>query len=126
MADLSLDGNDLFAAPLFVLGSLVQLELVNNSWFGFDLLGEVMSFGSASVSVAQVLSMGALLYVLYTNDLDFGGLTGVNLWLVYVTIGLVFAPPFYEPLGDLLTTQAGALIAFLAQTTGFTIISYLK
>jgi hypothetical protein len=126
MADLSVDGNDLYAAPIFVLGSLISLELIDSTWFGFDLLAEVMSLGSASITVAQLMSASALLYVLYTNDLDFTGLTGVNLWLVYVTIGLVFAPPFYDPLSDVLTTQAGGAVAFLAQTTGYTVISYLK
>lgn len=124
--DLNLDGQDLYAAPLFVLGSLISLELIDSTWFGVDLAGELMSLGSASISIAQIMSAVALMYVLYTNDLDFSGLTGVNLWLVYVTIGLVFAPPFYEPLGALITTRVGAVFAFLAQTTGFTIISYLK
>jgi hypothetical protein len=124
--NLNLDGEDLYAAPLFVLGSLTSLELIDSTWFGFDLAAELMSLGGASISVAQIMSAAALMYVLYTNDLDFTGLTGVNLWLVYVTIGLVFAPPFYEPLSQLITTRVGAVFAFLAQTTGFTVISYLK
>lgn len=127
MAQMRFDLIDVAPLIAFVAASLVSLELATN-FPGADFLAQgfyTFAEGGTSVtlSVGAVLQILSLFVALYTNDLSFSALGGIQLWLVIVTIWLVLAPPFM-PILDAYLSGSGAVVAFLVQTVGFGVTGY--
>ena len=130
MTDLALDGNDLLALPVFMLGSLGQLGFLSLSVAGISLstvLYSVTADGyTTQISLGLLLSIAALGYVMWTNDLGWRGWSGLQIWLVIVVVWLVLSPPFVPIMKTLLLGSTwGGFVAFVLQTIGFSTLSYL-
>ena len=132
MADLSVDGLDLFALPVFIAGSLASL-----GWLSLTVPLTDLSLSSTlwsttadgyttQISLGIILSSVALAYVLWTNDLGWRGWSGLQIWVVAVTFWLILSPPFV-PIMDMLLagSEFAKLAAFTLQTIGFSTVSYL-
>lgn len=130
MTDLALDIEDLYALPFFMIGSMGQLGFLNVSLLGISLSDILYSFSAngyvTNISLGMVISLIALLYVLWTNDLGWRGWSGLQIWLVIAVIWLVISPPFVPIMHTLLLgSSIGAFVAFFLQTIGYTTLSYL-
>jgi len=130
MTDLALDGNDLLALPVFMLGSLGQLGFLSLSVAGISLSTVLYSITAdgytTQISLGLILSVAALAYVMWTNDLGWRGWSGLQIWLVIVVVWLVLSPPFVPIMKTLLLGSTwGGFVAFVLQTVGFSTLSYL-
>lgn len=128
MARSQVDTVDLAAMPLFILGSLTELGLLGN--LNLPLLGDpsqtIVTLGSSTdISLAVLLSLAALGVVIYTNQWTLSALGGMQAWVVIATVGLIILPPFMPLLQDLLSADIGAYGAFIVQTAGYTVLSYM-
>lgn len=126
---LQLDKELWLGIPIFTLGAAVSLGLVSSTLFGYDLSQIVLETNGIGFSVARLLSVSALALVVLNREQGLQSIrsfVGVEAWAVYVTIGLILAPPFLPLLEGTLLEQPWAIMAFLAQTMGITIISYLN
>jgi hypothetical protein len=126
MAQGELDTNDFFAFPLFVVSTLFDLGLVELDLLSF--LGDTLAtVGRTDLTAATFVSLGALLWVLYTNGVRLRGTTGLSLWIIIVTFWLILVPPFVQEVDAIVSgTQVGALVAFLLQSAGYTAASYVE
>lgn len=127
MTQGEIDEVDLFAMPIFLLGSLFELELL---YFGsLPLIGDpAATFAAplgAELSVAAVLSIAALGVVAYTNEWDLGGMSSVQTYILIATLGLIIAPPFAPIIDNAISGGFGAVIALGIQSTGYTVLSYV-
>lgn len=130
MTDLALDGEDLIALPIFMIGSMGQLGFLSLSVAGISLADVLYSFSAdgytTQISLGLVLSISALGYVLWTNDLGWRGWSAMQIWLVIAVVWLVLSPPFVPIMSTLLMgSEWGAFGAFVLQTIGFSTLSYL-
>jgi hypothetical protein len=127
MVDSKLDAEMFVAIPLFTIGAAATLGLISTDIIPFVNLGDVLlNTGGIEWTLGRGLSLAALAYVFINRDVSIKDTGGVDAWVLYATVGLVVAPPF---VGALETTLAGTFagfIAFLTQTMGITIISYLN
>jgi hypothetical protein len=126
MAQGELDQNDFFAFPIFVVATLTNLGLLDLdvlSFFGDTLL----EIGRVNVTIATGASIATLLWVLYTNDVGLRARSGLDFWIILVTIWLILVPPFVAEVDALVSgTQAGAIVAFLLQSAGYSAASYIE
>lgn len=130
MADLSIDGNDLWALPIWIAGTLGSLDLLSLDIGGYGLDTVLISMTAeghtTEITVGIALAMLALGWVLWTNDLGWRGWTGIQLWVVLATVWLVLSPPFVPIMESIIMSSGIAkLVAFTLQTVGFSTISYL-
>lgn len=130
MTDMAIDGEDLIALPVFMIGSMGQLGFLSLSIAGFSLSDVLYSFSAdgytTQISIGLILSLAALAYVLWTNDLGWRGWSAMQIWLVITVIWLVLSPPFVPIMQTLLLgSEWGAFGAFVLQTVGYTTLSYL-
>jgi len=129
MVSQRLDRELWLAIPLFTMGAAISLELVTPSLAGFDLGQTLIEPAGVPVTVSRLMSVVALGIVVLNRDAGLSSLTdfiGIEAWAVYVTLGLVFAPPFLPVVQGTLVEQPWAILAFLMQTIGISIISYLN
>ncbi|QSG08881.1 hypothetical protein HSR122_1488 [Halapricum desulfuricans] len=130
VTDLALDGEDLLVLPVFMLGSLGQLGFLSVSLAGISLSTVLYSFSAdgytSQISIGLMLSVLAIGYVLWTNDLGWRGWSAMQIWLVIVVVWLVVSPPFVPLMKTLLMGSTwGGFVAFVLQTVGFSTLSYL-
>jgi hypothetical protein len=128
MARNQVDTVDLAAMPLFILGSLTELGLLGG--LDLPLLGDpgqtIFTIGSSTeISLALVVSLAALAVVVYTNEWSLSAMGGIQAWIVVATIGLIILPPFMPILQDVLSADIGKYAAFMVQTAGYTVLSYM-
>ena len=115
-------------APVFALAAAVSLGLVSSSLLGVDWLMSIWSpTESVDVSLAAAVSIAALGAVFVNRDSwALNDFSTIELWAVYVTVGLVIAPPFIPIVQDTILGSVWAPIAWIVQTTGFALVSYLN
>jgi hypothetical protein len=112
---------------VFAWGAGTSLGLVDSTILPFVNAGDVLfEFGNASVTLGRIASIGSLLAVFVHRDAPLSNTKGVDLWIVYATIGLVVAPPLFPALKDTLAATPAAFIAFTVQSTGFLLVSYIN
>lgn len=126
MAEYQLDRELMFAMPIFVVGSLVSLGLVSSDPLPVDLTMVLFEAGNVELTIARAGSIAALLYVYGNRDVGFTDFDGVDAWVVYATGALVLAPPLFPAFADTVAQQPAAILAFLTQTAGFSIVSYMN
>lgn len=112
---------------VFSWGAATSLGLISDQIVPFVDAGQTLfEFGNATITIGRIASIGTLLGVFAHRDAPLRETSGVDLWIVYATIGLVVAPPLFPALENTLAAQPAALIAFTVQSTGFLLVSYIN
>ena len=112
---------------VFSWGAATSLGLVQDSIVPFVNAGEVLwSPGNAEITIGRLASIGSLLFVFFYRDAPLSDTSGIDMWIVYATIGLVIAPPLFPALESTLAEQPAALLAFTVQSTGFLLVDYIN
>lgn len=122
------DDVDLVAMPVFLLGSLFQLDLLSVD--SLPLIGDpaaaFSTVAGVEISIAMLLSLVALGVVAYTNNWSIDGISGgVQGYIVIATVGLIIAPPFMPALEEAVSGGVGAMFALAIQTSGYAVLSYV-
>jgi hypothetical protein len=128
MAYGRIDINDAVVSPFFVLASGVAAGLFELTLFGHDLADPLWSAAasSATISIANAIAVIALLVALASNKPKFSKMSGIEVWTVVATVGLVMAPPFMPVLQEMMGShQLIGLVAVMVQAGGFYSLSYL-
>jgi hypothetical protein len=124
MAHNSLDLELLLIIP-FSIGAAASLGMVQTDIFPIIDLGEVIfSTGNIELTAGRIMSILSLAAVAIHRDASILDTKGIDLWILYATIGMVLVPPFVPALSETLAQQPAAIIAFTVQSTGFAFISY--
>lgn len=129
MAEFSLDKETFLVYPLFGLGTAASLGLVEANFLPFIDLGETLvEVGTIEWTIGRLMSLAALAAVVINRDnpLDFDGWGVLEVWVLYVTVGLIIAPPFFPAFEGWLAETPAAFIAFTAQSIGFGLISWIN
>jgi hypothetical protein len=127
MSEFDIDLEMILLVP-FALGSLASLGLIEANLLPIvDLGDELITLGNAVFTLGRVIAIGSLLAVLVNRDSDlFDNLGVIEIWVVYTTVGLILAPPFFPIFADTLAQTPAGVIAFLTQSAGFTLVSYIN
>lgn len=127
MVQSKLDKEMFVAIPIFTIGAAATLGLISTDILPWVNLSDVLlTTGDIEWTLGRGLSLSALIYVFVNRDVPLKKTSGVDAWVLYATIGLVVAPPFIGSLQNTLVGTGAGLVAFLVQTMGITIISYLN
>ena len=129
MAQFELDRETYFIYPAFAVGAAATLGLVSTDIIPFINLGDVLvETGGIEWTGGRLLSLAALLAVFINrNDgFDLSGFGALEAWAVYVTVGLIVAPPFFPAIQETLAGGGAAFVAFTVQSLGFALISWLN
>jgi len=129
MAQFELDYETYLLYPLFALGTAASLGIVSTDIVGFIDLGNVVfETGDIGWTIGRALSVVALLAVIINRDepFDFVGWGTLEIWAVYVTIGLIIAPPFFPAIQNTLVEPIWSFVAFSVQSIGFVLITYIN
>lgn len=112
---------------VFSWGAATSLGLIQDNIIPFINAGEVIfQFGNSAITIGRIASILSLLFVFFYRDAPLTDTAGIDLWIVYATIGLTLAPPLFPGFADTLASQPAALIAFTVQSTGFLLVDYLN
>ncbi|SDJ52571.1 hypothetical protein SAMN05216226_104233 [Halovenus aranensis] len=129
MSEFELDLETFVIFPIFALGTSVSLGLIEAASIPVVDLGEtLLSTGNIDWTIGRVMSVLALAAVVINRDepLDFDAWGIIEAWTVYVTIGLIVAPPFFPALESTLASTPAALAAFIVQGIGFSLVTYIN
>ncbi|MFC7057243.1 hypothetical protein [Halovenus salina] len=129
MTEFELDLETFLLFPLFALGTTVSLGLIEASAIPILDLGETLfTTGNIDWTIGRGLSIAALAAVVINRDdpLDFDAWGIMEAWAVYVTVGLLVAPPFFPALESTLASTPAAVAAFIVQGIGFSLITYIN
>lgn len=127
MTEFEMDLEMLLLVP-FSLGTLASLGLIESNIIPLvDLGSELINLGNASITLGRGLAIASLFGVLVNRDSDLIDEMGaVEVWIVYATVGLILAPPFFPILESTFAESAAGVGAFLVQAAGFTLVSYIN
>ena len=129
MTQFELDTETFLFFPLFALGTAASLGLVAADWLPFVALGDVLiEFGNIEWTIGRLISIGALGAVVVNRDdpLDFDAWGVLEVWVLYVTIGLIIAPPFFPTFEGWITETPAAFMSFTVQSIGFALVTYVN
>lgn len=128
MTKLDFDRELIFLYPIFALGTAVSLGIISADILPFVNMADVLfTVGGAELTVGRVLAVGALGGVLVNRDTSITDELGViELWVVYATVGLLLAPPFFPVFQETLVGGFAGVVSFLVQSIGFTLVSYIN
>lgn len=122
--------NELLLYPVFGVFTAITLGLVDPSAvpvFGdmFDTI--LLTTGEIDWTVARAGSLVTLLFVLVNRDRSLSETEGLDLYLTYVTIGLIVAPPFVGVLETTLSAGGiASVLAWIAQSYAYAAISLIN
>jgi len=129
MSQFELDRETYIIYPAFALGTAASLGIVGTDILPFINLGDTfITTGGIEWTGGRLLSLLALASVFINRDDGFSldGFGALEMWAVYVTIGLIVAPPFFPALEETLAGGAASFISFTVQSIGFALISWLN
>ncbi|WP_138006543.1 hypothetical protein [Halalkalirubrum salinum] len=128
MAQNQLDIELYLLGPIFMVGTAASLGLIDAVWFGGLLdFGQVLfETGNIEMTIGRLLAIGSLIAVLVNRDVSFSDTNGLDVWIVYVTIGLVIAPPFFPTFAETIADTPAGIASFIVQGIGFTLVSYIN
>jgi len=127
MAQDTFDRETYLLYPLFALGTAASLGLVEPTVLPIlDLSEVIVSTNGIEWTLGRLLSAAALIAVLVNRSGSITDTEGIDLWVAYATLGLVIAPPFAPALAETLASQPANIIAFLTQSVGFAIVTYVN
>ena len=129
MTEMTVDVEDLLGLPVFIAGNLAQLDLYEAD-LGLIDLGATFHTVEAGgyqtqLSLGLALALAALGWVLYTNDVGFGGWAALQTWLVLTVVWLTLSPPFVPFMGALLGMEVAATAAIAVQSIGYITLLYI-
>jgi len=111
--------------PIFAAGTAATLGIISVDILPVVNLGEtVVEAGGIEWTVGRLASAGALVAVLWNRDVAFRDTHFQDLWMAYVTLGLIIAPPFFPQFEQTLAEGTAGLITWVAQLMGFITTSY--
>jgi hypothetical protein len=128
MTRLVLDKTWFLLYPIFALGSAASLGIVQVDILPFLNMGDVvLDPAGVEFTVGRLMGVGALLAVAIDRDASITDSLGVvEIWIVYVTVGLLIAPPFLPILQNTLVGGFAGTVAFIVQSIGFTAVEYMN
>lgn len=127
MVDSELDAEMFVAIPIFTIGAAATLGLISTDILPVVDLGQTLiSTGEIDWTLGRGMSLAALAYVFFNRDASIADTSGVDAWILYATVGLTVAPPFVGSLEQTLVGSAAGVLAFVTQTLGLAIISYMN
>jgi hypothetical protein len=129
MTKLEADAETYIVYPLFALGAAISLGIISGDILPvIDLSNTLATIGGIEWTGARVLSLVALGAVMFNRDssFDFAGWGTVELWVLYATLGLIIAPPFFPALQETLVGGVAAFVSFTVQSIGFVLITYIN
>lgn len=117
---------DYVLLPVFVMAVAISLGLLDAVYFGIDFGATLIDLGAGHVfSIAHVAALASLGYVAYSNDWSSAELTGIQLWIVIATVGLIISPPFVPILQETLASDPVNMIAAAVQIGGYVVFSFV-
>jgi hypothetical protein len=123
---IDLDKELFVALPIFIIAVVMNLEILQPP-NGLEILTqELYAFGSASFTVSRIAAIGALVFILVNRDVSLSETKGVDVWIVYATIGLIVTPPFVQAFQETLAEPGINILALIGQVMGFAIASALN
>jgi len=126
MARLQFD-REMVLLIVFSWGAATSLGLIEQTIIPFLDAGQaVLEVGNATITLGRLVSIASIVFVLINRDASLRETNGVDLWIVYATIGLTIAPPLFPALQDTIAAAPAAIITFTVQSTGFMLVSYLN
>lgn len=127
MVDSELDAEMFVAIPIFTIGAAATLGLISTDILpAIDLGSVLISTGEIDWTLGRGMSLAALAYVFFNRDTSIADTSGIDAWILYATVGLTVAPPFVGSLEQTLVGSFAGVLAFVTQTLGLAIISYLN
>lgn len=128
MTYLELDKEMYFLFPAFALGTAASLGLIEPTFLPWINLDDVLlSMGNIDWTIGRVISIVALAAVFINRDTSVLERLGtLEVWVVYVTVGLILAPPIFPAFAETVAETPAAFIAFVAQSMGFAIVTYIN
>jgi len=129
MTSLELDRETYIMYPAFALGSAVSLGLVQTDILPFIDLGQTFfETGNIEWTTGRVVSVLALVAVVVNRDtaLDIDTWGVIETWTLYVTVGLILAPPLFPAFADTLAETPAGLVSFIVQSIGFGLVTYIN
>ncbi|TYT61803.1 hypothetical protein [Natrialba swarupiae] len=111
----------------FSWGAAASLGMIDDNiiWF-LDAGSVIFEQGNVELTVGRIVSLASLLFVLVSRDASLSDTRGIDVWIVYATVGLIVAPPLFPAFADTLAHQPAAMISFTVQSTGFLLVSYIN
>jgi hypothetical protein len=127
MTEFEIDAEMILLVP-FSLGTLASLGLIEGDILPFISLGdELITIGNAVITIGRGLAIASLAGVLINRDSELlDNLGFIEVWVVYTTVGLILAPPFFPIFQSTLAETPAGVLAFLVQAAGFTLVSYIN
>jgi hypothetical protein len=127
MTQLSVDKELWLVVPVFSIGAAVSLGIVSSNLAGLlDLQRVLIGFNGVDFTIARTMSLVALIIAVVNRDTGFTDLGALDAWAMWVTAGLVSAPPFLPLVEGTLVEGPFSILAFVVQTLGITIVSYVN
>ena len=125
------EGFDLDLSMLLIVvfswGAATSLGLIGDNVLPFvDAGATIWEVGNATFTIGRIVSIATLLFVFFYRDAPLSDTNGIDLWIVYATIGLVIAPPLFPALESTIASQPAALVAFTVQSTGFLLVDWVN
>ena len=128
MAELELDIEWFLLYPAFALGTAVSLGVISADILPVINISDVfIEGGGVKLTIGRLLAIGALAGVIINRDSSISDTVGViEVWIVYATLGLLIAPPFFPVFEETLASGLASVLSFVVQSIGFTIVAYLN
>jgi hypothetical protein len=127
VTQLSIDKELWLVVPLFSIGAAVSLGIVTSDLGGlFDLKTVLIGVNGVDFTIARAMSLVALAVAVINRDAGLTDLGALDVWATWVTAGLVLAPPFLPIVEGTLLEAPYSVAAFVIQTLGITIVSYVN
>lgn len=130
MVQNKLDKEYFLGYPLFALAAMMNLGLLSVGGAIPGMNGSppnVVLYDEYGIVITGfvLIQLFALGYIYFNRDIGFFDLAGVDMFLVYATVALIVAPPFLPLFREFLWSEPfAAAAAFLAQSAGFSLISW--
>ncbi|MCW8172804.1 hypothetical protein D8S78_13325 [Natrialba swarupiae] len=80
----------------FSWGAAASLGMIDDNiiWF-LDAGSVIFEQGNVELTVGRIVSLASLLFVLVSRDASLSDTRGIDVWIVYATVGLIVAPPLF-------------------------------
>lgn len=128
MAQYEIDTEDALVFALFGLAAGAGVGIANVELFGYSFTDVITTISGIDLTVATIVSVAALGFVVFTNEIGIDEIKNLEDWYYYVVIGtfvLVVGIPVVPQVHDFVTSNdLYALGAMLVQSAGVVVISY--
>lgn len=125
--NLDIDDEIYVIVPLYMV-SLFYLFLDSNIWKPVDDVFKsiVYTHEHIEVTFALIVAVACLLFIIVHRDRTLRETKGIDVWVVYATIGILVTPPFVPMFEEVLATTPANIFAFWSALIGIFIASALN